>query len=188
MKTSRYARAFLAALITLAITGSVSIARADIKDYEFQLIDQTIKKGDAIISVRLVHKPDGKPVPDAVIFATRLDMAPDGMQEGWRPGSRRCRAQSPASTGSRRLSPCRGRWQLSLGAKVQGETGTVEKQACPDGATMNRPGPRNPRRRGSSRRRSVAMLSTRRPGFHVGAVMDTSGRARHAGGDLLSGS
>jgi len=45
------------------------------------LIDQTVKKGDAIIAVRLVHKPDGKPVPDAVIFATRLDMAPDGMQE-----------------------------------------------------------------------------------------------------------
>jgi hypothetical protein len=65
MKTSRYARAFLAALITLAVTGSVSIAHADIKDYEFQLIDQTVKKGDAIISVRLVHKPDGKPVPDA---------------------------------------------------------------------------------------------------------------------------
>jgi hypothetical protein len=81
MKRYIYARAFQAALIGVAAIGSAGIARADIKDYEFQLVDQTVKKGDAIISVRLVHKPDGKPVPNAVIFATRLDMAPDGMQE-----------------------------------------------------------------------------------------------------------
>ncbi len=125
MKTSRYARAFLAALITLAITGS--IARADIKDYEFQLIDQTIKKGDAIISVRLVHKPDGKPVPDAVIFATRLDMAPDGMQEM----ATRITPMPSTEPGVYRFKATvtmQGRWQLSLGAKVQGETGTVENK------------------------------------------------------------
>src|SRR5258706_14837688 len=81
MKSYTYARAFQAALISIAMIGSASLARADVKDYEFQLVDKTVKKGDAIISVRLVHKPDGKPVPDAVIFATRLDMAPDGMQE-----------------------------------------------------------------------------------------------------------
>src|SRR5438552_18278209 len=81
MKSYTYARAFQAALIGITMTGSATLARADIKDYEFQLVDKTVKKGDAIISVRLVHKPDGKPVPDAVIFATRLDMAPDGMQE-----------------------------------------------------------------------------------------------------------
>lgn len=81
MKSFNYARALQAALIGVATIGSVTVAHADIKDYEFQLIDQTVKKGDAVISVRLVHKPDGKTVPDAVIFATRLDMAPDGMQE-----------------------------------------------------------------------------------------------------------
>ena len=79
MKSFNYARAIQAALIGIAITGSATLARADIKDYEFQLVDQTIKKGDAIIAVRLIHKPDGKPVPDAVIFATRLDMTPDGV-------------------------------------------------------------------------------------------------------------
>jgi len=127
MKTSRYARAFLAASITLAITGSVSIARADIKDYEFQLIDQTIKKGDAIISVRLVHKPDGKPVPDTVIFASRLDMAPDGMQEM----ATRITPMPSTEPGVYRFKAAvtmQGRWQLSLGAKVQGETGTVENK------------------------------------------------------------
>src|SRR6266702_1400920 len=67
-------------LIGVAVTGSATLARADIKDYEFQVVDKIVKKGDAIISVRLVHMPDGKPVPNAVIFATRLDMAPDGME------------------------------------------------------------------------------------------------------------
>src|SRR5229473_8371074 len=81
MKSYTYARALQAALIGIAMTGPATLARADVKDYEFQLVDQTVKKGDAIISVRLVHKPDGKPVPGAVIFATRLDMAPDCMQE-----------------------------------------------------------------------------------------------------------
>src|SRR5258708_9593427 len=81
MKSFNYARALQAALIGIAITGSVTAARADIKDYEFQLVDQTVNKGDAIISVRLLHKPDGNPVPDAVIFATRPDMSPDVMQE-----------------------------------------------------------------------------------------------------------
>src|SRR5882757_7578452 len=125
MKTSRYARAFLAALITLAITGS--IARADIKDYEFQLIDQTVKKGDAIISVRLVHKPDGKPVPDAVILATRLDMSPDGMQE-MATKIAPMPSTEPVIYKFKATLSMAGGWQLSLGAKVQGETGTVENK------------------------------------------------------------
>ena len=127
MKRYTYACAFQAALIGIAITCSATLARADIKDYEFQLVDKTIKKGDAIISVRLIHKLDGKPVPDAVIFATRLDMAPDGMQEmttkvtpmpGTEPGTYRFKANLTMAGG----------WQLSLGAKVQGETGTVENK------------------------------------------------------------
>jgi hypothetical protein len=67
----------------------------------------------------------GKPVPDAVIFASRLDMTPDGMQEmvtkiaqmpGGEPGTYKFKATFGMA----------GHWQLSLGAKVQGETGTVE--------------------------------------------------------------
>src|SRR6202165_3877795 len=127
MKSYTYAHALQAALIGIFMTGSAALARADVKDYEFQLVDQTVKKGDAIISVRLIHKPDGKPVPDAVIFATRLDMAPDGMQEmatmiapmpGAEPGAYKFKATFSMA----------GRWQLSLGAKVQGETGTVENK------------------------------------------------------------
>ena len=54
-------------------------ARADVKDYEFQLVSQEVKKGDAVIAVKLVHKPSGRAIPDAVIFAKRIDMGPDGM-------------------------------------------------------------------------------------------------------------
>ena len=109
MKSYSCARAFQAALIGIAITGSATLARADIKDYEFQLVDQTVKKGDA------------------VIFATRLDMAPDGMQEmatkiapmpSTEPGVYKFKATLSMAGG----------WQLSLGAKVQGETGTVENK------------------------------------------------------------
>src|SRR6267378_6896202 len=128
MKTSRYSRAFQAAFIGIAMTGSVTIARADIRDYEFQLVDQAIKAGpDKLITVRLINKTTGKAVPDAVIFATRLDMAPDGMQEmatkiapmpSTEPGVYKFKATLTMAGG----------WQLSLGAKVQGETGTVENK------------------------------------------------------------
>ena len=121
-------RAVKAALIGVAVIGFSTLARADIRDYEFQLVDQTIKAGpDKIIAVRLVNKATGKPVPDAVIFASRLDMTPDGMQEmatpltpmsGAEPGTYRFKANVSMA----------GHWQLSLGAKVQGETGTVENK------------------------------------------------------------
>ena len=128
MKISRYLRAFQAASIAVVMTGPITAARADIKDYQFQLVDRTIQAGpDKIITVRLMNTKTGKAVPDAVIFATRLDMAPDGMQEmatkiapmpGGEPGTYKFKATFGMA----------GRWQLSLGAKVQGETGTVENK------------------------------------------------------------
>jgi hypothetical protein len=127
MKTSRYSRALQAALIGIAVAGSATLARADIKDYEFQLIDKTVKKGDAIISVRLVHKPDGKPVSDAVIFAKRLDMAPDGM-EMMKTRIEAMPTTEPGVYKFKAVLTMEGGWQLSLGAKVQGETGTVENK------------------------------------------------------------
>ena len=82
MKTATNARAVAAALIGLALAGVPEFAFADIKDYEFQLVDPTIQAGaDKIVTVKLMNKKTGKPVPDTVIFASRLDMAPDGMQE-----------------------------------------------------------------------------------------------------------
>ena len=128
MTSFNTSRAVAAALIGLALTGTATVALADIKDYEFQLVDQTVQSGpDKVVIVRLMNKKTGKAVPDAVIFTTRLDMAPDGMQEmatkvtpipGVEPGTYRFKANFGMA----------GRWQLSLGAKVQGETGTVESK------------------------------------------------------------
>jgi hypothetical protein len=128
MKKPDIMRAFQAALIGLAVIGSAGIARADIKDYEFRLVESTVTVGkDKIVTVQLADKKTGKPVPDAVIFATRLDMAPEGMPEmvtkiarepGGEPGSYRFKAAFGME----------GKWLFSLGAKVQGETGTVESK------------------------------------------------------------
>ncbi|HJU12652.1 MAG TPA: FixH family protein [Candidatus Binataceae bacterium] len=127
MKSFSSTCASRAALIGVALIGSATIARADIKDYEFQLVDQTIKKGDAIISVRLVHKPDGKPVPDAVIFAKRLDMAPEGM-ETMTTAIEPMPSTEPGVYRFKAAVMMEGGWRLSFGAKVQGETGTVESK------------------------------------------------------------
>jgi hypothetical protein len=128
MKTPTVARVLAAALTGLSIAGAPKLAFADISDYQFELVQPTVRAGgDKTVSVRLVNKKTGKPVPDAVIFATRLDMAPDGMQEmitkvtpmpGTEPGTYKFKANFSMA----------GRWQLSLGAKVQGETGTVESK------------------------------------------------------------
>ena len=83
MSMSRYERSLRGALIAVAAVGMVSTAAfADIKDYKFELVDQAIQTGpDKVIVVKLINTKTGKPVPEAVIFATRLDMTPDGMQE-----------------------------------------------------------------------------------------------------------
>jgi hypothetical protein len=128
MKRILASRSLRVALIGAAMTGTAGFARADVKNYEFKLVEPTVKTGpDQTIAVKLVEKTTGKSVPDAVIFAKRLDMAPDGMQEmatkltpvpGAEPGTYRFKANFSMA----------GRWQLSLGAKVQGEAGTVENK------------------------------------------------------------
>jgi YtkA-like len=104
MKTLNIARAAVAALPGVAFASASLPAHAKIKNYEFQLVQPSVQAGaDRIITVRLVDKSTGKPVPDAVIFATRLDMAPDGMQEMVTKVTR-CRETSRGPTGSRRIS------------------------------------------------------------------------------------
>ena len=113
-----------ATVLGLALIGGNTQVRAAIGDYEFKLVNSEIRKGETVIAVRLMNKATGKPVPDAVIFATRLDMAPDNMQEmttkvtpvpGSEPGVYRFKADLGMAGG----------WQLSLGAKIPGETGSV---------------------------------------------------------------
>ena len=115
------------AAVAAAIALSAASAVADVKDYEFQLVQNEAKKGEATIAVRLLNKKTGKPVPDAVISAKRIDMAPDGMAEM----TTKIEQLSSGEPGVYRFKAnlsMEGRWQLSLGAKVQGETGTVESK------------------------------------------------------------
>ena len=129
MKTFNISRAFRTALIGITVIGSAAIARADIKDYEFRLVEPTITAGkDKIVTVRLVNKTTGKPVPGAVIFATRLDMAPEGMPEMATRIAPEPGAAEPGSYRFKATFGMEGKWLLSLGAKVQGETGTVESK------------------------------------------------------------
>jgi YtkA-like len=118
--------AVAAAFGTAFASGTILSAQASASDYEFQLVSKELKAGaPADIVVRLVHKPDGKPVPDAVIFATRLDMGPDSMEEMTTPVT----AEPGGSPGIYRFKAklsMAGGWALSLAAKVQGEQETVQ--------------------------------------------------------------
>ncbi len=117
---SMFAIAVIAAMVILN-----DPAFAGPNDYVFEPVKAEITTGnDVTVAVRLMHKPTGKPVPDAVVVATRIDMAPDGM-----------------ATMASRLSPLpspepgvyafktslsmAGRWLFSISTKVQGEPETV---------------------------------------------------------------
>ncbi|GGC68867.1 FixH family protein [Chelatococcus reniformis] len=122
--TNTIKRAALAALTSLALAGT---AWAGINDYEFKLVKDEVRQGEATLDVRLVDKRTGQPVPDAVIFAKRIDMAPDDMETmtsrieqlpSPEPGIYRFKAKLTMAGG----------WRLSLGAKIQGETGTLENK------------------------------------------------------------
>ena len=124
MFTSRFGRA---TALALALLPFATTARADIKDYEFQLVEPQLKAGEAVVAVRVVHKPTGKPVPDAVIFSKRLDMAPDGMASMTTPLEPLAATEPGVYRFKTNLSMA-GRWQLSLAAKVQGEDGTLQSR------------------------------------------------------------
>ncbi|MHB8884371.1 MAG: FixH family protein [Methylovirgula sp.] len=121
----RAAAAVLAAALSIA---ALSPALADIKDFEFQLVQSQVKKGDGtILSARLIDKRSGHVVPDAVIFATRIDMAPDGMPTMTAP----IKALPSTEPGVYRFKTnltAPGGWQLSLAAKIPAETGTIESK------------------------------------------------------------
>ncbi len=124
MQSNILRAAFAAALLMGVAAPAVW---ADAKDYEFQLVDQQVKQGDAVIAVRLVHKPSGRIIPGAVIFAKRIDMGPEAMEGMTAP----LEAVSSTEPGIYRFKTnlsMEGQWALSLGAKVQGESGSVESK------------------------------------------------------------
>ncbi|MGE3832872.1 MAG: FixH family protein [Parvibaculaceae bacterium] len=125
MNLTRLLRNALAAsLVLAAIHGP---ARAAASDYEFQLTQVEIPQGDALIAVRLIDKRSGEVVSDAVIFATRLDMAPDGM-ETMTTKIEPLPASEPGIYRFKANLSMEGGWRLSLAAKVQGEPETVQSE------------------------------------------------------------
>jgi hypothetical protein len=120
--------AWTTAAIVLLWSALASPLHAGVQDYEFQLVQNEAKKGDGtVVSVRLVDKRTGKPVPDAVISAKRIDMAPDGMADMTGKIEQLPSTEPGVYRFKTKLS-MEGRWQLSLAAKVQGEVGTLESK------------------------------------------------------------
>ena len=121
-------RALAAALSLATLALGAPAARADIKDYEFRLTQNELKQGNGVIvTVQIIDKRSGKPVPDAVIIAKRIDMEPDGMATMTAP----LEAMPSTDPGTYRFKTnltMAGSWRLSLGAKIQGETGTLENK------------------------------------------------------------
>jgi len=125
MRFSRFTcSVFGAALLTLSALATASAVAAP-ADYRFELVQaQPGGPGKTELTVRLVHVPDKKLVAGAVLFETKADMVPDGMADTTgkvtpltsdQPGLYRFQVETGMV----------GKWQLSLGAKLQGETGTV---------------------------------------------------------------
>ena len=114
-----------AAALATAIGLTASAALAGASDYAFEAVNAEMKKGDDVtVAVRLTNKMTGKPVSDAVIFKTRVDMAPDGMAEMESPVTP-LPSKEPGIYAFKTELPMAGRYQLSLSAKVQGEPQTV---------------------------------------------------------------
>ena len=113
----------LAYLIPAAFTPATAVAGA--QDYRFEAAGPPAKSGEAtVVKIRLVHIPDGKPVPGAIIFQTRFDMGSDGMASMTAPA--KLVRSNDAYLYELELEPSMaGNWALSLSAKVQGETETV---------------------------------------------------------------
>ena len=118
---SKLATAALAATLSLASAA----AMAGAGDYAFEPVNPEMKKGDDVtLAVRLTNKQTGKPVPDAVIFKTRVDMAPDGMAE-MESAVAPLPSKEPGVYAFKTDLPMAGRYQVTLSAKVQGESETV---------------------------------------------------------------
>lgn len=117
------------AMLALAALVAASLAaKAAPKDYEFQLVENEIKQGDgATVAIRLIDKRTGNPVIGAVVFATRMDMEPDGMEAMTSPVEAMPSVQ-PGVYRFRTNLVMAGGWRFSIAAKVQGEAGTVESR------------------------------------------------------------
>ena len=115
----------LAAALAAGMSLSGAAAWAGAVDYAFEPVAAELKKGDdVIVAVRLLHKPTKKPVADAVIIRTRVDMGPDNMADMVSPVAPHPSSE-PGVYAFKTDLPMAGRYLLTVSAKVQGEPETV---------------------------------------------------------------
>ena len=123
-KTSISAGAML--LSGILIVGTATVTLAASQDYEFQPVSTNVKQGQgSLVSIRLIDKRTGKPVPGAVIFTTRMDMAPEGMEMMTTPVEA-ATSTEPGVYAFKTNFSMAGGWRFKLAAKVQGEPDTVQ--------------------------------------------------------------
>ncbi len=122
---TRLSLACAATVLALASALYALPAQAAIADYEFQLVETELKEGPAEVAVRLIDKRTGQAVPGAIIFAARAYMQPDGM-ETMTSSIEAVPSSVPGIYRFRVELSMEGNWRLSLAAKVQGETGTLQ--------------------------------------------------------------
>jgi hypothetical protein len=119
-------RKFIFAGAAVAVLVSLnSSVLAGANDYVFEAIKTEIKSSNvATVAVRLIHKPSGKPVTDAVIAQTRIVMVHDGgaeMASAFVP----LPSPEPGVYAFKAPLTMAGSWFLSIAAKVKGEPETV---------------------------------------------------------------
>ena len=106
--------------------GAAMSAQAAPEDYAFKITDREIHPGEgAIFSVSLTDLRTNAPVTGAIIFTTRLDMAPEGMEGMTSP----VEVLTEVAPGIYRLKAdlaMAGNWRLQIAAKVQGEAETAQ--------------------------------------------------------------
>ncbi|MDH4989168.1 FixH family protein [Aminobacter anthyllidis] len=103
-------------------------AQAAPKDFEFHLVESEIKQSnDAVVAVKLIDKRTGARVEQAVVFTTRMDMAPEGM-EAMTTSVDVLPSNEPGIYRFKTNLTMAGGWRFSIAAKVQGEPDTVESR------------------------------------------------------------
>ena len=119
----------------LALLIGVSTLWAGADDYRFEIVSTDHRVGSGVtIELRLTDLRTGQPVEGAVIYATRMDMAPDGMEMITSPVAA-LPAEAPGTYLFSTDLTMAGGWRFSVAAKVQGEPETIaaeiELQAAP---------------------------------------------------------
>ena len=110
-------------VLVVIMLANTTFAAAD--DYVFEPVNAEVKKGDDVtVAVRLVHKPSGKPVANAQIAQTRIDMSPNGMASMAAPLTP-LPSQEPGIYAFKTSLSMPGPWLFTISAKVQGEPQAV---------------------------------------------------------------